>query len=286
MQTAPNWKKLAVVYGAMLVMFVGALAWYATNGVLWPLTAIETVDCPIATPIPKGTNAAILRLDDVQAYYLTDTSIRMMDDARERGLPIVAGVIPKNIQNDTTVVDYLKEHHCDIEIAVHGFDHQSVLVDTVEHGEYAFLTTTEALQRTREALQALMGLTQTQPLTFIPPYNELSSQARAVLTELGLPIISSLGEKTYDFDTGTWDFATASFVGAEEVIETCLTKFANNDSLCVIMLHPQDYTKADGTVDEERYQEYTKLLTELQKRNIMVTRFDTHYKQSLQKSQE
>lgn len=226
----------------------------------------------------KGVNAVILRLDDVQAYHLTDVSLRMMRDALSRNLPIVAGVIAKGVSGDQELTGFLRDNRCLVEVAVHGLDHQPVMLEGVERGEFAFLNERETRERLQQALAELGSATQKQPVTFIPPYNEISADSQNALAALGLPIVSGLGSGTYDFDSGTWDFAEARFVSVAEVVGNCLVRFANNDSLCVVMLHPQDYINTDGTVDESRYAEYIKLLNELTNRDgVQVTRFDWHY---------
>ncbi len=264
---------------SILMLATGYAAWkYAALGEHIPLVDL-TQSCAGTKPVTREDNSVILRLDDVQSYHLTDVSLRMMQDAIDRDLPIVAGVIPKGISGEPRIIEFLQKNSCMIEVAIHGLDHKPVIVDGAERGEYAFLSYEDARVRTEEALDELRSASKQQPTSFIPPYNELSLDSRTALADLGVPIVSALGTSTYDFDAGTWDFDTDEFVTADKVLEDCFLKFANDEKLCVVMLHPQDYINPDNLVDEGRYAEYIKLLDELKAHDgLQVTRFDTHYK--------
>ncbi len=51
----------------------------------------------------KSSRMVIIRIDDIQAYFLEDISIKMMDDAKSRGIPLSLGVIPKAIDENTPI---------------------------------------------------------------------------------------------------------------------------------------------------------------------------------------
>lgn len=263
--------KLFIVLSA-LVLVSGFATWYWSAG---------DATCPLNVVLEPEARTVILRLDDVQAGYLTELSMRMMDDAISRQLPLSAGLIPYGISGDAVLTSYLRKHECEVEGAMHGLDHKLIVVDGVEHGEYALLDRSAARERTVEALEAFNTASLKKPITFIPPHNELTVEGREALVSLGLPIISSLGQSRYDFDAGTWDYATSTFVGAAAVIEACERDFAAGGAPCVVMLHPQDFIHADKSVDEEKYREYLILLDTLANGDFVVTRFDWHYRQTV-----
>jgi predicted deacetylase len=221
----------------------------------------------------------ILRLDDVQAYGWTDIAMLLMRDAYDRGYPTVAGVIPKNIHTQPELVRFLKQHGCMLEIAVHGWDHLPVTVSDrpgEEFGEFAFLDAAEATARIELALRALRSVSKTHPITFIPPHNQLSHASARVLEEYRIPLISSEGDGHFDYHAATWDFDRNSFVRARSVIADCEARFAQGHTLCVIMLHPQDFANADLALDPARYREYLTILEYIAETNISVMRFDTY----------
>lgn len=226
-------------------------------------------DC---APIPEPTlhdRMVILRLDDVQAHSWSSVNIRMMEDALVRDMPIVAGVIPKDIENDFRMMSFLMKQNCNIEIAVHGYTHHIDLGYYAEHGEFYGLSKSEAETKLRAALNEVRPLIDTPVVTFIPPQNQISAEAHAVLSEFGITHLSSEGTGVYDYDAKTW-----GGVSALEVAHECEKRFEVGDKLCVIMLHPQEFSNKDLQVDEEKYREYIKLLDLLETMQVSVVRFN------------
>ncbi len=222
----------------------------------------------------------ILRLDDVQAYGWTDISIKLMEDAVKQGFPIVAGVIPNNIQTDPKLNHFFKAQHCNIEIAIHGFTHEVAgdFGDTEGDngettGEFELIGEHVARRKLEQAVSALALLPETTIATFIPPQNKISQSALAVMPEYGVSYVSSEGAGPYDYDASTWNYVTGEFVKSKDVIEKCDAVFASGDTLCVIMLHPQDFSLADQNLNQAHYREYLWLLGEIKRRDVSVVRF-------------
>ena len=225
------------------------------------------------TPIekePLKDKLVILRLDDVQATNWNMVSIQMMEDAIARDMPIVAGTIPDKIHEDFRMVSYLKKQSCNIEIAIHGYTHNTNgNVSPALTGEFSHLNATEARERLTAGKKELSDLSDTPLVTFIPPQNEISTEASSVLFEFGITYLSDKGTSMYDYDASTWDGSTA-----KDAISDCNEVFANGENLCVIMLHPQDFSTADMKIDYDRYTEYTKLLNTLENIDVSVIRFN------------
>ena len=218
--------------------------------------------------LPNSDKYIVLRLDDVQAYGWTDISIRMMNDAMQRGGTITAGVIPKNIDTDKRIVEFFKKYECNVEIAIHGYDHGIGEFSPDFNGEFALLNEEESKERLILAKEELSKISKQKPITFIPPNNQLSDGAKTAVRNEILPIISGEGNNYFDYDAATWNFVTNSFVGADKVISDCENTFKEGKNLCVIMLHPQDFSNQDLSTDEERYAEYIKILNYFESNNI------------------
>ncbi len=210
----------------------------------------------------------VLRLDDVQAFSWDEVNIRMMEDTLARGMPIVAGTIPKDINTDFKMVSFLNKHNCNIEVALHGYTHHIDLDYIAQDGEFHSISADEARIRLRKAIAEIGTVIDTPIRSFIPPQNQISAEAKRVLPEFGITHLSSEGNDMYDYDAKTW-----GGISAIEVIETCEQRFAKGDQLCVIMLHPQEFSDEHMHVDEEKYHEYTKLLELLGEIDVSVVRF-------------
>jgi hypothetical protein len=229
----------------------------------------------VCIPVKEVGNTeriAVLRLDDVQAYGWTDIAIKMMDDAAKRGMPVAAGVIPKDLSTDPRIVKYLKQNDCNLEIAMHGYDHGLASDMDTETPEFGMLSAAEAIRRVDDSLRILRRITDQKIVTFIPPQNRISVAAADAITVRGLTILSAEGENTYDYHAATWNFSDDSFVPATAVLLQCEVAWEEGP-LCVIMLHPQDFAAADGSIDEERYKHYISLLNGLRIRHAAVMTF-------------
>lgn len=223
--------------------------------------------------LPQSDKYVILRLDDVQAYGWTDISIRMMNDALEKGDSITAGVIPKSIDTDKRVVEFFKKHGCNVEIAIHGYDHGIGEYSNDFNGEFALLTEVEAKERLDLSMIEIAKISEQKPVTFIPPNNQLSEGAKQAIQNEIFPIISGEGKNYYDYDASTWNFITDSFVSADKVISDCESTFSEGKNVCVIMLHPQDFSNQDLSTNEDRYKEYIKVLEYIESNKIPAITF-------------
>lgn len=208
----------------------------------------------------RSTKSVVLRVDDVQAWAWRDITIRMVDDAYERGIPLTLGVIPKGLGEDTQLIEYLQAHACHLEIAQHGYDHSNSRGDT--GGEFEFLTEAAAKERIEMGLQEISVVTDEPVTTWIPPLNVQSTGTAAVLTELGFTHISTEGEGVFDYDASTFSYDTNELIATATVLDDCRVTFETSNH-CIIMLHPQDFAD-DMALDSEKYQKYyLNLLDEL-----------------------
>ena len=219
----------------------------------------------------------ILRIDDVQAFGWSDVSIRMINDAFRREMPVVLGVIPKNIKKDHKIARYLKRNECNIEIALHGYDH-SVIFDKKgeEYGEFAFLDFNSARRRIVLAKEEIKQVIDKDINVFIPPNNQISKEAIIAAKKEGLNIVSGRGEDKFDYHSKTWSFEKNELISPEETIAVCEKVFSSGGDLCIIMIHPQDYIDVNHKLDEGKYVEYIKLLDYISEKNISVLTFNSY----------
>jgi hypothetical protein len=225
---------------------------------------------------PLGDRLVILRLDDVQAHGWTDISITMMEDAFAAGMPVVAGTIAKGVSTDPTLNRFFQKHYCNIEVALHGYDHGIGGAITYERdgvAEFENLTTYAARRQLSLAMAELDALPVGRITTFIPPQNKISEPAKSVLSEYGLYYLSTEGTGVFDYHAATWNFTTGDYVYAKQVVSDCEAHFAVGNRLCVIMLHPQDYALADATLNQDLYTDFGWLLSGLTQANMQVVTF-------------
>jgi len=222
--------------------------------------------------VEPTTHNVILRLDDVQAYGWSDISIRMMNDAISQDMPIVAGIIPKGIGDDRALISFLEREECNIEFALHGYDHGAISDYEELVGEFELLSYDAASERLDKGISEIKSAVNAPVVTFIPPQNRISLEATAALEEYNL-FLSKSGNGYYDYDAKTWNYNDNKLIPATEVIKTCDDTFKTGDDLCVIMLHPQDFLNEEGTFDEIKYQEFLKLLTLIQASEFSAVRF-------------
>lgn len=217
----------------------------------------------------SSSNMVILRLDDVQAYTWPDISKRVIEDTTAMRLPLVAGVIPANIDDDPALYAFLQDHHCSLEFAVHGWDH----IESIPgRGEFAFRSYEEAAGDIHHGKAVIEKLAREKVTVFIPPNNEHSTGTAEALREAGLTTVSSFGKGQYDYDATTYDFAQKRFFTADEVVAACNGRFAGGDPLCVIMIHPQDFV-TNHQFDGKKYKEYQRILSVLSGQGVSFGRF-------------
>lgn len=211
-----------------------------------------TIVCePLSTIVSDKT--VVLRVDDIQAYAWPSTTRMMIEDAESRNAPLTLGIIPKKFTNDTELVAYLKAKSCRHEFALHGFDHKSH-GENEELAEFENLTKEEALHLLQDGLEEISIVSDTQVETWIPPLNRHSTGTVEALLELGITRHSTEGEAKWDYDASTFSYDTNALTPTDKVLADCEASFAESD-VCIIMLHPQDFT-TNNFHDADKYDAY------------------------------
>jgi hypothetical protein len=227
---------------------------------------LNGVDCESAMLESRSADGLIiLRLDDVQATAWRDIAIRIIDDSLGRQMPITVGVIPKDIETDTVLVDYLRDNRDNqaLEVAQHGTTHAAQ--------EYANISRQDALEMVSSGKETLVRTLGVNPVTFIPPYNIYNENTTLALRDLGFSVISA-GYNEFDYDanpkkighsTSTFEALSVDspgeLVSPADIVESC-KEVSNPLNVCVIMIHPQDYANEDGSLDEAKYAYFIQML--------------------------
>ncbi|MCA9361340.1 DUF2334 domain-containing protein [Candidatus Kaiserbacteria bacterium] len=264
------------IYIVIFIIVLG-LAYYFLGDLVLPEdynqvivndSEVSEADCK-PFPITVGDKTVILRVDDIQAYTWKDVSIKMIEDAKWRQIPLTLGVIPKDILSDVELVNFIKVRICNHELAMHGFDHGVTEAGGPEFGE---LEKDEALDRIERGLDILNKISTEPIVTWIPPQNIQSSGTDEALKEKGIQKTSKEGKGEWDYDATTFNYADDVLVEAADTISACEETF-KTESVCIIMLHPQNY--ADGLdFDEELYKtHYLALLDGLIDKGYSFARF-------------
>lgn len=242
--------------------------------------AEERFCLPLTTDKPatlEGRKVVVLRLDDVQPFVWSDVSMKLMDGAFKYHAPIVAGVIPKDIQVNSQLVHFLKRNRCNIEIAMHGFDHSGGVYDessgiyTTEFGNIDYHEAIRRIDLGKKVLESIFGRKLT---SFIPPYNVISEEGKRALHDEGFLVNSSEGKEFFDYTASPYNFVTNQVIPVTDVIQKCNTAFEKGNH-CIIMLHPQEYADAQGYLDKQKYTDnYMELLQKLSDEGVTFTTFE------------
>lgn len=230
-----------------------------------------------APSFDKNQKLVVLRLDDVQAFSWRDISMKIIQDSYRYNAPIVAWVIPKWIYSDPELIRFLKRESCNMEIALHGWDHFGIKT-TIEPFRYItefwdaeYLDARNRVSMWKEYLQPLTN--NKKIVSFIPPFNIISDEALRGVYDEWIKITSALWDWIYDYHSSTYNFDEKRIVQVNEILSNCDDAFVTF-WLCVIMIHPQDYARPDKTLDTDLYNEYyIEMLDSLVKRNVVFVTF-------------
>ena len=219
------------------------------------VVTIKSIVLPscINKPTASSSKLAVLRIDDVQAYAWGETTRKMIADAHERNAPLTLGIIPKGFSDDVVLSAYLRDRACNLEFALHGWNHQ--MQDDGVTPEFVGLDEAQAEARLQWGIHELRKAGIESLQTWIPPQNEHSVGTAAAAAELGFTRLSTEGDGVWDYDATSYVYGVdQQLLEPEVVVADCEAQIAE-DGKCIIMLHPQNY--ANGLDhDEQVYNDY------------------------------
>ncbi len=261
---------VAFILSSIVYMLIGIITLAAVDNSsnFYHLSSLLPCQTPAQAQVEPGFRV-VVRIDDIQAQAMTETTLAMLDEAYQRQIPLVLGVIPKDLDKDQRLVSMLKRYQCNLEIALHGwYNSVNGNYELAEFGNLDFTEAKQRIERGRQVLQKLLGV---DLVTFIPPNNHYSYETALALARVGVPVVSSEGNAYFDYNASTFDFDKDELEPVEHVIKDCYRGYQER-GLCVIMLHPQDFM-TNNKHDEAKFSNYIYLLDGLQKLNAQFVTF-------------
>lgn len=228
---------------------------------------------PCRAPQVADTKQVIIRIDEVQAFWLRETTLQIANVAAETDVPLVFGVIPKNILEDTKLVTFLQRSRCHIEIAQNGWDYSSQVKDGVALVEFQGLEQEAAFLRIESGKSMLKSMTGLAPLTFIPPHNIYSEGTALALKQADIPIISSQGSWKYDYSVVPFRENEMAPLPFSEVLNQCKKNFSDKKP-CVILFSPKNFSDLEGVSSPDKIAYFRGLIVYLTDAGVNFTTFE------------
>lgn len=259
---------LSLVIIGIILLF---LSFFVIKG-LQAATPLKDSKCKIIYNEVTYRNI-ILRVDDIQANSWREIQSMIIEDANSRNITLVLGVIPNmdgkhKIKEDFEIYNLIDSNKCKMEIALHGYIHTE--------GEFSNLNFDDANEKIKKGKKIVerFGV----PIkTFIPPNNNISSEASFAVKYNNLPIISAgyLSEK-YGLTSSTFNSEDENTEEYIQVLSQCERTLDQNKT-CIVVIHPQDYL-TKGKLDKEKYSNYLNLIDGAKELNATIINFrDLYY---------
>jgi hypothetical protein len=223
------------------------------------LNSLDKINNSYSLNMPKEPTI-ILRIDDVRAY--STTSKPLIDEIIRRNMSATLGVIPRDLEKDKKIPDYLIEikENSLIEIAQHGANHNESDINISE----------ETLLEGNKKIQEIIGI---KPITYIPPYNNISEESKEMIGDYfsllsgDQDILKNDKIPEIGYTVSTYSYTTQQIVSNKEIISKCKQSLEKNN-LCVVMIHPQEYSSDPNNPKEispERFNDFKEMLDGLEK---------------------
>lgn len=220
--------------------------------------------------IDPNKKYVILRIDDIQASYLRDIWIKMIEDWFSRKIPFTLWVIPMNLDTDNILIDYLKSNKCNLEFAMHWFNNRQ------DFPEFRDLTKEEASIKLDAWFKQLSNITDNEIITFIPPDNVYSTGTIDATKSKNFKIISWEWKWFFDYTVSTYFFDKKKHNDIDSIINS-VNKSYKEKWFSIIMLHPQDYSNEVWGLDEVKYSKYIEMLIRLENEWYSFTTMKDYY---------
>lgn len=237
----------------------------------------------------------VFRLDDIQAYYLSNVQTKIMGEFQKKNASLTIGIIGYDFTKDQKTVSYIKENlkkgHSQIEIANHGWKHEN----------FADLTQAQQVSLMNKTNQELLKTFGKKPTVFITPYNLFNNYTLKALQQLKMKVISSgitqdmnkyvttKGKIVLNKDPeGLYHIPSMTDFQIDVGNETMWSKIPKDKVIAsinshiskvgydVVLLHPQNFAKVENgtyvdTVDSTEISELGSLIDYAKSKHIRIT---------------
>jgi peptidoglycan/xylan/chitin deacetylase (PgdA/CDA1 family) len=178
----------------------------------WVLVVLSALLPPAVEAGEAGKGiTVVIRYDDPSATSSTETETKLIDAFRRYNMcctfaviPFVCAGDPRNprpqaclpLPEEKAQLFTLAAREGVIEVAQHGYSHQTNQLHPKEHSEFAGLGYDEQLQKIEEGkglLERELGLS---VLTFVPPWNSYDAETVRAIEQAGFQCLSAYGTGT------------------------------------------------------------------------------------------
>ena len=237
-----------------------------------------------------SSKCIIFRLDDVTDYCYSVAQIAVMDLFFANDQKISLGLEMNRIGEDKPLMEKILQGNNKglLELCLHGWAHE----------DYSKLNKVEQEDLLRMCNSEMQSLFQSVSNVFIPPYNRFNNHTLAVMTQLGISIISAAtytdnqfftvsgrGHDTFNFivhipETTTFEVFRSNKVYRVPVkrILQDIDKSLRKYGYAVVTLHPLSFMKLERgkyaqSIDERQLHNLSLVIESLISKNISITTF-------------
>jgi Polysaccharide deacetylase len=204
----------------------------------------------------------VIRIDDIQDYYLHDSQIRLLRHSVENGYPLSLGIIVKDFGLDSGLVEAVRVSVRAVsEAAVHGWVHEDL----------SQLTEGQQMMDLLRAKNRLLNTLGVDASVLIPPTYSYSDETLVAMNQAGYEIVSGYIDlnpagmsdenimslpATVELSDKNGDNWTMKNV--DDVISELGVSIASN-GYAVLVTHPAEFVQS-GTFDESVFGRYCEIL--------------------------
>ena len=220
----------------------------------------------------------VFRMDDYAASSDTDLERRIMALFQKKKIKYTFGVVPfmcsgnpkdpsfqdlNKLSNEKGLLLKKEIKSGCLDIALHGFSHQTSNNNELNPSEFSGLAYEEQIRRLSAGKQLLENLTQTPVKSFIPPWNQYDKNTLKALEKSGLYIISA-GWKGAVAKESNIDFlpATCNLNMLKDAIKAARIS-SDEQPIIVVLFHHYDFKESQDRRASISLQDFSKLLDSL-----------------------
>jgi len=245
-------------------------------------------DTPPPTPVTGSgmCNCVVFRIDDIQDDWIVPAQIAVMDQFKNRNVPASVGPIMNIFGSDPQIVNYVKSGYDSghFEIFLHGWNHEN-------HSELSLAKQRTNLKLSQDKL-ASQGMDSN---VWTPPYGTVNSATFQALGEGGIKIFTSAdwadndpwfvadGKSDIKDSYGMYHMPDTSHfynygdstgrVPTNQILSS-IDSSINTRGWAVVTMHPQEFTKANGSVDQTQINDLNEIIDYVQSQGYKIKTFN------------